>query len=604
MGASFERWKDGGARSRWRGLLRGPLLCAAAACITACEGAATSSSAPPEPRDAIVVDAARTAGRYRPIWDEVNLWKLDSWFGIHRPDPAETLGDGWLRDHAPWFRYARVAAALGGNYAPEIADACDHGRSSPEHPDVVLWECGRDGRPGVAAQNELARFAGGRWTFDYAPFRTAVERVLRSGVRPHLNLSSSPSAFTGGTTDFLHYHWNAAPVTDVAGWVDFVRGAFRSISDLGPAGWRVSIINEPNCLTIDAGGVIRNVGFSAGPERYARLWTATARAIREVAPGVVLHPGNYVTSATFPGEDNLHEYLTALAAELGGSQALRWSDLPYVSLSLYEVPDTELFDFRSTRLARLETAQRRSGLAPLAVKIDELGIHPDVRKPFEERAKQPLRPTLFAASWHAEALRSFLETGDVASAAPWLDDLFKMPTFQVLPTGQVYRLLGVLVGQLGAGGADGAAPSFEPIGDDRGRDGLAVRSPDDRATSPRSTLRGLATAGDSGDTIRVLVVHHQNEPVVDGDATRQRLAREVDVRLGGLRSGAWMTRHLNVGGEGGSRWEGERSTPLAWRDDGCTESDGGELVAASAVPMPANSVWLFDVTRHERCPTS
>ena len=48
---------------------------------------------------------------------------------------------------------------------------------------------------------------------DYAPFRVAMRRVLRSGVRPHLNLSATPAAFTGGHADFTHYHWNAAPVT-------------------------------------------------------------------------------------------------------------------------------------------------------------------------------------------------------------------------------------------------------------------------------------------------------------------------------------------------------------------------------------------------------
>lgn len=598
-GVFAHRRKSGGARSRSRASLAGIAL----ACLAACDRASPSREAA-APRETIVVDVARREGRLRPLWDEVNLWKLDSWFGIHRPDPAETLGEGWLRKRAPWFRYARVAAALGGNYAPEIADACDHARIAPEHPEVVPWECGRDGRPGVASQNEIARSVGGRWTLDYAPFRTAVARVLRSGVQPHLNLSSSPSAFTGGTTDFLHYHWNAAPVTDVDGWLEFVRGAFRSVRDLGPDRWRVSIINEPNCLTIDADGVVQNVGFSAGPERYARLWTATARAIREIAPGITLHPGNYVTSDTFPGEDNLHEYLTALAGELRASDELRWDDLPYVSLSLYEVPDTELFDFRATRLARLERAQRRSGLAPLRVKVDELGIHPNVRRAFEERAGEPIRETLFAASWHAEALRSFLEAGDVASASPWLDHLFAMPAFEPLPTAQVYRMLGLLVGQLQiAAGGEGEAP-FEETGDDGGREGVAVRQVAPRETSPRSSLRALATIAEDGDAVRVLVVHHQNSPVVDGDPVRVQLAREVDLRLAGVAQGAWATRHLSVGGAGGSSFDGKRATPLAWRSDGCRESSGGEVLAASDVEMPANSVWLFDVTRHERCPVS
>ena len=568
---------------------------AALVLVAACERAFSDRT------DTIVVDASQRRGRARPIWDEVNLWKLDLWFGVHRRDPADEWGDGWLRKRAPWFRYARLVAALGGNYAPEIADACDHDKTSAEHPEVN-WECGKDGHPGAAAQNEIARFIDGRWTFDYAPFRAAVGRVLRSGVLPHLNLSSSPTAFTGGTSDFLHYHWNAAPVTDLDGWIGFVRGAFLSVRDLGPHRWRVSIVNEPNCLTLDAAGAVQNVGFAGGPERYARLWTTTARAIREVTPDVVIHPGNYVTSATFPGEDNLHVYLTALAAELGRAPGLRWDGFPYVSLSLYEVPDTELFDFGATRLARLREAQRRSGLAPLPVKVDELGIHADVRRPFEERTGQPLRPTAFAASWHAEALRFFLEAGDVASAAPWLDHLLDPSTWRPLPTGQVYGLLGILVGQLRLVPEGGKDMQFEETGDDDGLDELLVRQPAARSTEPRSSLAALATTAD--DTIRVLVVHHQNQPALDGDPVRQRLAREIDLRLEGLADGAWVTRHLSVGGAGGSSWDGARATPLQWQYDGCATTAAGEIEAVHDLEVPANSVWLFDVTRHDHCPAS
>jgi hypothetical protein len=601
--------KGGGSKRRRRTALL--LALALLSLATSLVGSSCESSTPRRP--ALVVEVSQRQGKLRPIWDEVNLWKLESWFGVHRGDPADEWGDGWLRKHAPWLRYARVVAALGGNYAPEIADACDHGRVAREHPEVI-WECGRDGNPGPSAQNEIARRIDGAWRFDYRPFRTALERVLRSGVLPHLNLSSSPSAFTGGSVDFLHYHWNAAPVTDLDGWVGFVRGAFEGVGELRPEGWRVSIVNEPNCLILDAQGVVRNVGFAAGAEPYSRLWTKTAAALREVAPGVELHPGNYVTSATFPGEDNLGEYLGALATALPRHPELAWKDLPYVSLSLYEVRDTELFDFRSTRLARLRSAQVQSGLPPLPIKVDELGIHRDLRLPFEERTGTPLRTTLFAASWHGEALRSFLDAGDVVSVSPWLEHLFVVPQWQPLPTAQVYWLLGMLVGQLRLVTTSTGEPSVEGTGDDRGRDRLVVReepgdtAPGERASepaepnepAPRSSLEALATA--DGDTVRVFIVHHQNELVRDDDSVRARLTRRVDLRLEGVPDGAWGIRHLSIGAPGGAIWNGERSTPFQWQPDGCVESEDGAVVAASSFELPANSVYLFEVLPHERCP--
>jgi hypothetical protein len=560
-------------------------------------------------REAIVVEASQREGTLRPIWDELNLWKLDGWFGVHRSDPADDWGDGWLRTHAPWVRYGRVVAVLGGNYAPEIADACDHRRATPEHPEVE-WECGRDGQPGPAAQNEIARRTGAGWEMDYGRFRTSVGRVLRSGVLPHLNVSSSPSAFTGGEVDYGHYHWNAAPVTDVDGWLGFARDAFASLAELHPKGWRVSIVNEPNCLIRDGEGPVRSVGFAGGAASYAHLWKATALAIREVAPDVDIHPGNYVTSATFPGEDNLAEYLTALAAELAREPKLAWEDLPYVSLSLYEVPDTELLDFRTTRIARLYGAQEKSGLRPLPVKLDELGIHANVRRPFEKRTGEQIRRTLYAASWHAEALRSFLDAGDVVSVSPWLEQLFVLPEWRALPSAQVYWLFGMLIGQLRLVAGPGGDQTVAATGDDLGRERLAVQEqlverepppdPDSaEKAEPRSSLRALAVTDD--DVVRVLIVHHQNEPVLDDDPVRQRLARRIDLELRGLRDGGWQTRHLSIGGASGSRWEGGRTRPLAWQDDGCSPSEDGAIVASRQIPIPANSVWLFEMTRQEDC---
>ena len=244
------------------------------------------------------------------------------------PIPRAGGDRGWIRRHAPWVRYVRLLAALGGNYAPAIAPWCDHAIAAPEHPDTQTGECGHDGVPGHAAREELVQPGDGATVVDYAPFRTALVRVLRSGVRPHLNLSSAPAVFTGGVVDFTHYHWNAAPVQDFAGWSAFVDGAFRSVADLHPERWRASITNEPNCLTLVGWeGDVRHVGFAGTPAEYARTFVTGARALRAAAPGIALHAGNYVTSTTFPGEDNLRTYLRFLGDAFAADGTVAGTDL-------------------------------------------------------------------------------------------------------------------------------------------------------------------------------------------------------------------------------------------------------------------------------------
>jgi len=550
------------------------------------------------PRSALVhVQADREAGTLHACWDEINLWKLYSWFGVHRSDPADDLGDGWLRRLAPWLRYARVVAPLGGSYGPQIAKDCDHARVTAEHPSVG-WECGIDGKPGVAARNEILQWNGSGWTTDYTPFRVALQRLLRSGLKPHINLSATPVAFTGGRGDFRHYHWNARPPEDVDAWIAFVEGGFEAVSDLGLEGWRVSIINEPNCLIPDANGDIQHVGYAGNPEAYARTWTRAAERLHRIAPGLVLHPGNYVTSATFPGEDNLDLYLAAMAKTLSASKDLSWNGFPWIGLSLYEVPDTTLSDFRSTRIRRLYRAQERNGLQPRPIKIDEMGIHHDVRQPFEERTMTNIDSTLYSGSWFAEALRSFVAAGDVASSAPWLHPLFDERDWTPRPAAYVYRMLGMLAGQLDVASAPDQPLRVVESGNDDGLTRLPVEIVAPDRLLP-SSLEALATR--DHHVVRVFVVHHQPTPVTDDDPIHERLAVETNLEISGLRSAAYRMRHVSLGGRPGARWEGGALSPLEWQSDGCWEAADGTVALRAPHHMSANSVWLFELTRVPRC---
>ncbi len=546
----------------------------------------------------ITVDADRTNGVVDPsLWDEVNLWKLYGWFGIHFNDPTEWWGDEWLRRKLPWVRYARVVAPLGGSYAPQIAEACDHGAHTPDHPPTP--DCGEGGAPGPAARNETMKWVDGEWVIDYTPFRTSIERIVRSGVKPHINLSGMPVAFSGGTGDFRHYHWNARPPEDLDGWLDFVRGAFEATNDLDRTGWRVSIINEPNCLIPDEDGVIQHVGFAGDPETYARTWVAAARMLAEVAPEVTIHPGNYVVSDSFPGENNLHLYLDALGNEFDRHPDMAWSDLPYIGLSLYEVLGTSIDEFRSVRIPRLYAAQTTNDLPPLPVKLDELGIHQNVREPYEAESSQKIETTLFAASWYAEAVRSFVQAGDVVSAAPWFDAFYFMPKWNALPPLYVYWMLGLLAGQLDDVAVPENRVEVRESGNESGlpRLGVAVSPP--RLPKRVSSVRALATKAPDG-TVRLLVVHHQPKLVADGDPLQESFSVPTHVAIRGLDGGSYEIRHASVGGTDGAHWTGEALTPLVWQSDGCHQSTG-RIRAPHPFEMPANSVWLFEVSPRTNC---
>jgi hypothetical protein len=567
-----------------------------------------ASQSPRAARDVVTleVDARARIGRVRPIWDETNLWKLQSMFGASHPDPARWWGPGWLRRHAPWIRYARLLAAVGGNYAPAIAPWCDWGRASPEHPDARAEECGRDGTPGAAAADELVKLRDGTPVVDYAPFRVAIERVLRSGVRPHLNLSAAPAIFTGGAADFTHYHWNAAPIVDLAGWSGFVAGAFRSVADLHPERWRVSITNEPNCLTLVGWeGSVQHVGFAGTPDDYGRIFVAGAGSVRSVAPGIALHAGNYVTSATFPGEDNLRTYLRFLRDAFARADGPGWESLDAVSLSLYETRDTTVYELVSKRVHRLRAAVREAGLSPLPTKVDELEIHPTIAAVFDERTRQKLDATAFAASWHAEAVRQFVADGDVVSIAPWLFRMFDLRGFAPYPKARVYALLGLLAGELRTvrdekdGGMDVRRTTRR-----HGLPRLAVTGelPPHVAVSgmPPSSLGALATR--TPDGVRLLVVHHQLEPVSDGAGLRRQLAQRVRVRARNVAPGAYRVRAAVVG-TGDGVWNGT-TTPLRWRNAGCVRARDGAIDVAPPTDMPANTVWLLEARRSKRCPRS
>jgi len=117
----------------------------------------------------------------------------------------------------------------------------------------------------------------------------------------------------------------------------------------------------------------------------------------------------------------------------------------------------------------------------------------------------------------------------------------------------------------------------------------------------RRTVRSLGALATRGhDTVRVLVVHHQNEIAPDASPLATGLRRDVVVSFDGLASGAWHARRLAVGGDAGVRWDGRTTPALRWHDLGCARARAGRITLAPQV-LHANAVWLVELRQAPSC---
>ena len=184
------------------------------------------------------------------------------------------------------------------------------------------------------------------------------------GVAPHLNVSAAPAAFTGGATDFFAYHWNGAPVTDLDAWERSCAARSRRSPTSASKGWRASIVNEPNCLTlVDASGACATSATPAR-RRTTRTFVAAARAIRDVRryrdPRRELRHQRDLRRRGQPAD-----YLRALAHELAASPTSAGGRERDLDQPLRDAGH-ELYEFVPVRLASPEAAER--ALAPKPVR--------------------------------------------------------------------------------------------------------------------------------------------------------------------------------------------------------------------------------------------
>lgn len=486
-------------------------------------------------------------------WDEINVWKLYAFFGPMGAKARRASQEpDWLVRRLPWLTHVRVLAALGGNTCRHIRPACERSERTADHPfDPPCWE-GRDGR---AAAYELLHDEDPP-RLDAAVWGQALDELLHGGVKPHLNLSAAPCLLTGGEHHYRDYHWNQIPVADHAGY-DALLGAFAAEARRRGAGpeWRLSIVNEPNCLWIapppgsrpDAAPEVAHIGFLGDAETYATQFASTARLLRELLPGIRLHIGNFTIGGKYPLEDNLAEYLGVLAPALDRA-GVPASELSAISFSIYESPQHGLDDLPAYKLGIVDRARGpASPFRDLPIKLDEVEIHPLVAERFQSDTGGDVDTTRWAAAWHADMAAMAIDTG-VRSLAPWLgrlipDDELERP----LPKYWTYALLSLATGHaIAPDGPLAAATELRAPAERRGeaRPRLIALH---RAADDRDGLGWLVTREPQSGVTWIALWRHAHTPLTDAAADA---LPPLEVTLAGAGGAALARRGTVVEGLG------------------------------------------------------
>lgn len=107
------------------------------------------------------------------------------------------------------------------------------------------------------------------------------DNVLNTGMKPFIELSFMPSALAGGAKTGLHYKNNITMPKDLSEWSTYIKAFVAFL--IGRYGrkevesWKFEVWNEPD---------LPYVFFDGTQQDYFNLYAATARAIKEIDPGI------------------------------------------------------------------------------------------------------------------------------------------------------------------------------------------------------------------------------------------------------------------------------------------------------------------------------
>jgi xylan 1,4-beta-xylosidase len=130
---------------------------------------------------------------------------------------------------------------------------------------------------------------GGRLIYSFFNADHIIDFLHSIGMRPFVELSFMPGAIASGTTTVFSYRGNITPPRDYAAWAELVRRLAAHWVDRYGAEevreWYFEVWNEPNLKAF----------WDGTQEQYFELYRHTARALKEVDPG--LRVGGPATAA-------------------------------------------------------------------------------------------------------------------------------------------------------------------------------------------------------------------------------------------------------------------------------------------------------------------
>ncbi len=492
-------------------------------------------------RTPIVVDLARLPLRPRPAsvpWGGATVFKSYSLFGADGPHYGRP---SWLREVFPWLSSLRFLSSLGGNHGPTLArEDAKRATQTDEPPNFEV---------AVASRYEFLRDApaSADGAFDWMAFDALNASAASAGLEMTFNLAGAPERFTGGTGSYPTYRFNELPVQSAADWKTYVGTLFQHIAHQP---WypraRFSFFSEPNCVWVEPEGAVRKVGYQGDAAQYARqyLWTWQAMAPTIGAAPVFFGPWVVETRRTSAAAENLEAYLRAIVGEFqaAGEPLPRWEAF---SFNLYETPQLTLDHFASEKVATVRRILVDVlGSPDLALRIEELGIHPLVSETFEAATKAALGTTRWEMAWHAEMAALLLEQG-IREAAAWYPILMLYPPNQALRAYASYLFASAVVGAVDWSAAPDGTLSVAPRAPD-------IAAPDEvgvRLASRHTDRIGVLAAADPGGTMRFALWSYPRFAAVDARLAAGASPEAVEIVLPARAAGAWRVRILGYDDE-------------------------------------------------------